>query len=442
MGKKLIPAIESNGFLLLYLVLFIPLAGELNFYPFNDHFRVSFGMPTFFFFLLISRNKLSPILSGIIAGLAVVFFRVLLDLPMSNFETAFQIRYPTFFYYFVFGILYQLTGAKHYIQNSILIGILGVLFDILASVAELTFQYLSFTSITTLEDIHKISVIAVFRSFFVVGFLNLLMLYKTRLKEEETKRQHEELTVLISNLYEESINLQKTLSSCERVTTEAYNLYDVLKRRETASSGETTNNYLHHDALKIAGEIHEIKKDNQRIYAGLSKLITDKGFSKHMDIHKILSIAIESNKNYAQLLDKDIEFSCTIRGKHPKYHAYQVFSIVNNILANSIEAMTESGRIKVNIYREENDVIFELADSGPGIPKDKLKLVFKPGFTNKYARDGSAYTGIGLTYVKGLVNNLGGNIRLQNRLDMKKGVVCNIRLPIQQLTIKEDGRTV
>lgn len=436
MEKSLVPTIKSNSFLIIYIVVIIPLAGELNFYPFNDHFRVSFGMPTFFFFLLISRNKLSPFLSGIIVGIFVVFFRILLDLPTLDFSDSFQLRYPTFFYYFTFGSLYQFTGAKHYIQKPILIGVLGVLFDILASIGELTFQYISFTSITTLADIHKISVIAVFRSFFVVGFLNLLLLYKTRLKEEEMQKQNDELTIIISNLYEESINLKKTLVSSEKVTAEAYHLYALLKEKETEELEADSSASLHHIALKIAGEIHEIKKDNQRIFAGLSRLITDKGFSKYMDINKLLTIALESNKKYATLLGKEIKFTCNIEGEHPEYHAYQIFSMLNNILANSIEAIKGSGKIAIHIFRQDDEAIFEVKDNGPGIPSDKLQLVFKPGFTNKYDRDGSAYTGIGLTYVKGLVNNLGGNIYLHNREDKVSGLICKIQLPIQGLISK------
>ncbi|MGM2834699.1 ATP-binding protein, partial [Bacillus cereus group sp. Bce025] len=38
--------------LLIILMVVVPIAGELNFHPFNDTFRVSFGTPLFFFLLL------------------------------------------------------------------------------------------------------------------------------------------------------------------------------------------------------------------------------------------------------------------------------------------------------------------------------------------------------------------------------------------------------
>lgn len=434
----MIPSIKSNMGAFLFMVILIPLAGELNFYPFNDFFRVSFGMPTFFFFLFISRKKLPPIISGIIVGISVVVFRILLELFVYDLSYSFQQHYPTFFYYFTFGSLYHVIRANSYINRPILIGILGILFDILASLGELMFQYISFHSITSHEDIQKISIIAIFRSFFVVGFLNLLILYKTRLKEEEIQKKNDQLTIVISNLYEESFNLKKTLINSENITRDAYNLYRLLKNVEIFNFDyeAESNVKLYQMALGIAGETHEIKKDNQRILAGLSRLITDKGFSEYMDIKKILNITIESNQKYANSLGKDIQILSDIQGEHPNYHIYQVFSILNNIIANAIESIEDIGKINIYVCRNHDIVEFHIKDNGPGIPENKIHLVFKPGFTNKYDNHGISFTGIGLTYTKELVESLEGEILLQSKVGEISGLSCQIRLPIKKLTLK------
>ncbi|MBS4161752.1 ATP-binding protein, partial [Klebsiella pneumoniae] len=51
------------------MLLTVPLAGELKFYPLNETFRGSFGVPTFFFFLLLLRN-VPAILPGLLTGAA------------------------------------------------------------------------------------------------------------------------------------------------------------------------------------------------------------------------------------------------------------------------------------------------------------------------------------------------------------------------------------
>lgn len=80
------------------MLLTVPLAGELSFYPFNETFRVSFGVPAFFFFLLLLQNT-PAIFSGILTGTMVVIFRILIDFFMQdNFSwiSAFHAHYPSF----------------------------------------------------------------------------------------------------------------------------------------------------------------------------------------------------------------------------------------------------------------------------------------------------------------------------------------------------------
>src|SRR5690625_1196009 len=61
-------------FMLILIAIIVPIAGELKLYPFNENFRISFGMPSFFFLLLILRRN-KHLLPGVIPGVVVVFFR-------------------------------------------------------------------------------------------------------------------------------------------------------------------------------------------------------------------------------------------------------------------------------------------------------------------------------------------------------------------------------
>ncbi|MFF2450030.1 ATP-binding protein [Neobacillus sp. NPDC058068] len=426
------PPAKKNLHIYIYMLIAVPLAGELNFYPFNDSFRISFGMPTFFFFLILLR-KYPAILSGTVVGISVVAFRILLDLLHHDFTYSFQHRYPTFFYYFTFGGLFYFAKANRYIYQSILIGFLGIIFDILASSAELTSQYVAFDSVVTRDDIRKISVIAIFRSFFTIGIFNLYILYETRLRIEEMQKQNEHQITVITNLYEEAINLRKTLINSENTTRDAYNLYRSLKNIENKKDAKEG---LSQTALKIAGQTHDIKKDNQRILSGLSRLIADKDFSEYMEVNELLNIAVKSNWKYANLLGKDIEILLDIQGKHPNYHIYKVLSIMNNIVGNAIEAIKKDGIITINVRRDHDIVEFQIRDNGPGIAQNLIHLVFKPGFTTKYDSSGRSSTGIGLTYVRELVEKLEGEIILQSEVGKLSGSYHKIRLPICKLTLR------
>lgn len=90
---------KLNILLFLLMLVVVPLAGELNIHPFSNTFRLSFGTPVFFFFLLSIRH-IPPAVSGLLTGLAVVAFRISLSyftLPDPSFEELVTLHGPTFF---------------------------------------------------------------------------------------------------------------------------------------------------------------------------------------------------------------------------------------------------------------------------------------------------------------------------------------------------------
>ncbi len=83
-----------------------------------------------------------------------------------------------------------------------------------------------------------------------------------------------------------------------------------------------------------------------------------------------------------------------------------------NILINAIQAMPEGGKLIVNnqFDKENKQVSIEFFDSGHGIPEDIRKKVFNPFFTTK--EKGS---GLGLSIVKNIVENHGGEIKIESK---------------------------
>src|SRR5699024_6498877 len=126
-------------FMLILIAIIVPIVGELKLYPFNENFSISFGVPSFFFLLLICRRN-KALFAWIIAGTAVVLFRTIIDLPDSDLNSSFIRHYPTFFYYLIFATLYQFIKVKKILHRPLIVGLIGVLLDIIASLAELTAQ--------------------------------------------------------------------------------------------------------------------------------------------------------------------------------------------------------------------------------------------------------------------------------------------------------------
>lgn len=413
-------------------MIIVPLAGEIKFYPFNDEFRVSLGSPAFFFFLLMMR-KIPACIAGVVASIIVVGFRIFIELlriDQLEWSSIMEVHYPAFFYYLIFGILFDLLKINKFHHRPFLLGLFGIILEIISNIGELAAQMLTISTTITLGELNKITIIAIFRSYFVIGFLNLINLYETQLSEMKVRKQNERMLMMISNLYVEAILLKKSLLNAEQITKKAYDLYKGLNQSQT-----NTNEISHfrQQALIIAGEVHDIKKDNQRIFAGLSKLIDKENIESYMNIHDLIKMIIGANEKYSTLLKKNVKFTYMIAGEHPKYHVYTVLSIINNLVANAVEAIKEEGLITITINKVENDIIFNIEDNGPGIPQKYKELIFKPGYTSKFDYSGNPSTGIGLYYVKEIVEQLGGEVSFKPSFH-DIGTVFTIQLPIHQLS--------
>lgn len=278
----------------LFMIIAVPIAGELKFYPIDGDIRVSLGTPVFFFILLWSR-KIHPIPSGLLVGVAVVLFRIILhgiQTDSLQLLDAFYLHSPVFFYYSFYAALFYFFKINTLYERPFFIGLLGVVIEIIASMIEISFRYFYSHMPITLSTILLIGGIGIFRSFFVLGFFNILILRETKLAEEQQRKRNEEILLLVSNLYVEMSQLKKTTMNTEELTSACYGLYRDLK--------ELQQNQKAQSALKIAGQMHEIKKDSQRIYAGLSKLLVKENLNDYMSIEKIIAIIISSNKVMAK----------------------------------------------------------------------------------------------------------------------------------------------
>jgi signal transduction histidine kinase len=83
-----------------------------------------------------------------------------------------------------------------------------------------------------------------------------------------------------------------------------------------------------------------------------------------------------------------------------------------NIIDNAIDAMGGQGELRVRIYRDDNCVVVEIGDTGPGIPAEVVPHIFEPFFTTKGVGQG---TGLGLDTVQRIVKKHGGNVQVSSK---------------------------
>ncbi len=93
----------------------------------------------------------------------------------------------------------------------------------------------------------------------------------------------------------------------------------------------------------------------------------------------------------------------------------QVRQAVDNLLSNAIDAMPGGGTLTIktsmdNLYHVDY-VAIEVSDTGTGIPKEKINMIFEPFYTTKEIGIG---TGLGLSICKKIIDEHNGLIRAEN----------------------------
>jgi len=97
--------------------------------------------------------------------------------------------------------------------------------------------------------------------------------------------------------------------------------------------------------------------------------------------------------------------------KAPQIRARQLFT---NILSNAIKYNDKTqGTIDIEHQQSGTGYSISIKDNGPGIPSEYQERIFDP-FQTLHSKSKYQSTGLGLTIVKKITDNLGGNIRVES----------------------------
>lgn len=106
----------------------------------------------------------------------------------------------------------------------------------------------------------------------------------------------------------------------------------------------------------------------------------------------------------------------------------QLQQVFMNMLINAVQAMEEKGTVTLQSrLAADGFVEISIADTGCGIPPDKLDRIFDPFFTTKPSGKGA---GLGLSIAYGIVAKHGGAIAVASRPG--EGSTFTVRLPAAQ----------
>ena len=173
----------------------------------------------------------------------------------------------------------------------------------------------------------------------------------------------------------------------------------------------------------------EIEQATQRI----SNLVQALKAYSYMDQAPIQIVDIHAGiENTLVMLQNKFTNGTTLHKSYadnlPHIQAYgsELNQVWTNLLDNAVDAVNGHGEIYVRTYQDQEWVVVEIEDNGPGIPEQILQKVFDPFFTTKPVGKGA---GLGLTICHNIIVQ-----KHKGKLDLyaKPGITrFVVRLPLQ-----------
>jgi two-component system sensor histidine kinase GlrK len=103
-------------------------------------------------------------------------------------------------------------------------------------------------------------------------------------------------------------------------------------------------------------------------------------------------------------------------------------TLVDNLISNAIKFSPESGRLRVRAEKRGEQIIIEVADSGPGIPEAERRRIFDAFYQGTFSGNGHVRgTGLGLSIAREYAQAHGGYIEVIDSED--RGACLRVVLP-------------
>ena len=106
-----------------------------------------------------------------------------------------------------------------------------------------------------------------------------------------------------------------------------------------------------------------------------------------------------------------------------------LYQILFNLTENGIKYNTPNGHLYISLYKQDEDLLIRIEDTGMGIPEESLPHIFERFYRVDKARSrSSGGCGLGLSIVRNMTSRNGGKIDVESTLG--KGTVFTLRFPI------------
>ena len=407
--------------------IFIILLAQINLDIFASNFRVSMGI-LLLPILVFLYQKIAVIPTMLLAGTGVYLSRVLIHSLQYRFAPHTLVDFfPELIFYYVYGSLFYLYFRRHDFKLPHRNCYIALFFmDYIANFTELICRLQLDAFGMSLQV--NILLVALVRTVILWAVVTGLSQYKFLLISTEHAHRYQRLILLISKLNSEVIWMHKNTTMIEDAMAKSYRLFSQLQ--ESGAEPELTQN-----ALTVAKDIHEVKKEYLMILRGISEALDLNLHDGEMPLSDILTVLQNSILMLASEKGTKLDFQIHTESNFKTDKHYFLLSVFRNLFTNAVEANSD-GHILLEFHQriQDDHYIFDITDNGPGIPAENLDHIFNPGFSTKINfQTGEISRGLGLNLVEDIVkNHFHGTIHVESRPGK---TTFSIAIPKEQLEV-------
>ena len=206
------------------------------------------------------------------------------------------------------------------------------------------------------------------------------------------------------------------------------------------ASDSIGNPNIIHNEDKIRRFLSIIKAENKRMLEQVEKVLQMARLEKNevdlkyekINIHDYVQTAVENAR--LKISGRNGQITLNLNAKQSVIEADKthISNILSNLLDNAEKYTTETPMIEVTTSDQKDGVQIMIKDNGIGISKDDLKNIFEKFYR---VHTGNLHDvkgfGLGLTYVKSIVEAHGGRISVKSELG--KGSIFYVYLPYKKI---------
>jgi signal transduction histidine kinase/CheY-like chemotaxis protein len=283
------------------------------------------------------------------------------------------------------------------------------------------------------NDVHLLSALA---DYATIAIVNAQLYEETKRWSEELEHKVEERTQELRAAQEQLLQSEKLASIGQLASGVAHEINNPMGVILGFAQGILKT--LPEDDL-LRKPLTTMEKESLRCKRIVQNLLD---FARHseptlhlININKLVDASCELVKHQIALQDVKL-----VKGYDPALpptmaDPNQLQQVFINIMLNAYQAMPDGGTLHITTRTVGPELQVIFADTGTGIPPEKVQNIFDPFFTTKEVGEG---TGLGLSVSYGIVKAHGGDIEVESQEG--KGTTFIIKLPFDKSKEEHEGR--